>query len=96
MPERRFIEWTDGETVETLVSQYVAYLDGRIQEAALDYYAQADDGSVWYFGEEVNDYRGGTVFSTVPPDVATQRISYRPPPQRSLRNGYRSKRWTPW
>lgn len=64
LPETRIIEWTEGETVETLVSQYVAYLDGRIQEAALDFYAQADDGSVWYFGEEVNDYRDGTVFST--------------------------------
>lgn len=64
LPETRLIEWTEGETVETRVSQYVAYLDGRIQEAALDFYAQADDGSVWYFGEEVNDYRDGTVFST--------------------------------
>lgn len=64
LPETRIIEWTEGETVETRVSQYVAYLDGRIQEAALDFYAQADDGSVWYFGEEVNDYRDGSVFST--------------------------------
>lgn len=62
--ETRFIEWTEGEMVETRVSQYVAYLDGRIQEGANDFYAQADDGSVWYFGEEVNDYRGGAVFTT--------------------------------
>ncbi|MDQ5815367.1 MAG: hypothetical protein M3516_03605, partial [Actinomycetota bacterium] len=64
LPETRFIEWTEGETVETLVSQYIAYLDGRMEEAALDFYAQADDGSVWYFGEEVNEYRNGSVFST--------------------------------
>ena len=64
LTETRIIEWTEGETVETLVSQYVAYLDGRMEEAALDFYAQADDGSVWYFGEEVNEYRDGTVFST--------------------------------
>ncbi len=51
----------DGGAVETLISQYVAYLDGRIHEAALDWYAQADDGSVWYFGEDVFNYEEGTV-----------------------------------
>src|ERR671911_2334646 len=50
LPETRIIEW-EGQRVETLVSQYNAFLDGRIEEVAYDYYAQADDGSVWYFGE---------------------------------------------
>ena len=36
--------------------EYNAFLDGRIQEVAYDYYAQADDGSVWYFGEDVFDF----------------------------------------
>src|SRR5262245_8475243 len=56
LPGTRTIEWTDGQYVETLVSQYAAYLDGRIEEVALDHYAQADDGSVWYFGEDVFNY----------------------------------------
>ena len=56
LPYTRAIEWPPGKQVEALVSQYVAFLDGRIQEVALDYYAQADDGSVWYFGEDVFDY----------------------------------------
>jgi hypothetical protein len=56
LPYTRAVEWPAGHQVETLVSQYVAFLDGRIQEVALDYYAQADDGSVWYFGEDVLDY----------------------------------------
>ena len=56
LPETRMIEWAPGQTVETLVSQYSAFLDGRIEEVALDYYAQADDGSVWYFGEDVFNY----------------------------------------
>ncbi|MBA2426810.1 MAG: hypothetical protein H0V60_06985 [Actinobacteria bacterium] len=64
LPETRIIEWAEGEVVKTRVSQYVAYLDGRLQETALDFYAQADDGSVWYFGEEVFDYRDGAIFST--------------------------------
>ena len=56
LPDTRIIEWAPGQVAETLVSQYVAYLGGRIEEVALDYYAQADDGSVWYFGEEVFNY----------------------------------------
>ncbi|MBA2545545.1 MAG: hypothetical protein H0V15_01580 [Solirubrobacterales bacterium] len=65
LPETRVIEWAPGRQVETQVSQYFAYLDGRIEEVARDYYAQADDGSVWYFGEEVFDYNElGLVDST--------------------------------
>jgi hypothetical protein len=66
LPYTRTIEWAPGHPVETLVSQYMAFLDGRLQEVALDYYAQADDGSVWYFGEDVNDYnaRGLVAFQT--------------------------------
>jgi hypothetical protein len=54
----------NGQKIETLVSQYVAYLDGRLEEVARDRYAQADDGSVWYFGEDVMDYRNGAVAIT--------------------------------
>src|SRR5215217_6542503 len=60
LPETRIIEW-QGQRIETLVSQYTAYLDGRIQEVAYDLYAQADDGSVWYFGEDVADFEDGAI-----------------------------------
>ena len=60
LPETRIIEWRD-QRVETLVSQYTAYLDGRIQEVAYDLYAQADDRSVWYFGEDVADFEDGAI-----------------------------------
>ncbi len=56
LPDTRFIEWSDGQQVEVLVSQYTAYLDGRLEEVALDFYAQADDRSVWYLGEDVFNY----------------------------------------
>jgi hypothetical protein len=66
LPETRIIEWSPGQEVEARVSQYFAYVDGRIEEVALDYYAQADDGSVWYLGEDVNDYEpGGLIDSTI-------------------------------
>jgi hypothetical protein len=42
----------------------MAYLGGRLEEVALDRYAQADDGSVWYLGEDVFDYRDGTIALT--------------------------------
>ena len=63
LPETRIIQW-EGLRVETRVSQYNAFLDGRIDEIAYDYYAQADDGSVWYFGEDVFDFREGTIVVT--------------------------------
>ena len=59
LPDTRVIEWRPGQCVRTLVSQFVAYRGGRILEVALDFYAQADDGSVWYFGEDVFNYRRG-------------------------------------
>ena len=64
LPDTRIVEWRKGQCVRTLVSQYVAYLDGRIEEVAVDFYAQADDGSVWYFGEDVCNYADGVVRDT--------------------------------
>ena len=33
-----------------------AYVDGQLEEIALGYFGQADDGAVYYFGEDVNIY----------------------------------------
>jgi hypothetical protein len=60
LPDTRIVEW-EGQRIETLVSQYVAFLGGRLQEVAYDLYAQADDGSVWYFGEDVADLEQGAI-----------------------------------
>src|SRR4249919_1423819 len=65
LPFTRVIEWTPGQCVRVLVSQYTAFLDGRLTETAIDLYAQADDGSVWYLGEDVSDYSAnGLIIST--------------------------------
>ncbi len=56
----RTITW-DGRSVDALVSQYIAYGGGRILEVAYDYFAQADDGSVWYLGEDVDNFRRGRI-----------------------------------
>ena len=63
LPGTETIAW-NGQRIKALTSQYIAYEDGRIVEAAHDRYAQADDGSVWYLGEDVVDYQKGTVFTT--------------------------------
>ena len=46
------------------MSQYVAFLDGRIHEVAYDLYAQDDDGAVWYFGEDVFNFGDGVITDT--------------------------------
>ena len=63
LPQAGAVAW-DGKRVKVLLSQYTAYRNGRIEEVAIDRYAQADDGAVWYFGEDVVDYRNGTVATT--------------------------------
>ena len=50
--------------VEVAVSQYVAFLGGRIEEVAYDLYAQDDAGNVWYFGEDVYNFRDGSIGDT--------------------------------
>jgi hypothetical protein len=64
LPGTQTIDLGGGREVEALTSQYVAFLGGRIEEVALDWYAQADDGSVWYLGENVFNYAKGTVADT--------------------------------
>jgi hypothetical protein len=61
LPDTRILEWSEGQCVKVLVSQYVAYHDRRIHEVALDLYAQADDGSAWYLGEDVFNYEDGAI-----------------------------------
>ena len=63
LPQTKTVSW-NGQRVEALQSQFCAYLKGRITEVAVDLYAQADDGSVWYLGEDVVDYEHGVAATT--------------------------------
>ncbi len=63
LPQTKTVVWS-GRRIETLQSQFCAYLQGRITEVAVDLYAQADDGSVWYFGEDVVNYAHGVAATT--------------------------------
>lgn len=45
--------------VKTLLYHDIVTLDGVLIEDTRDYIAQHKDGTVWYFGEEVDNYEGG-------------------------------------
>ncbi|MBI3881816.1 MAG: hypothetical protein HY301_17350 [Verrucomicrobia bacterium] len=45
-----------GQTVESLVMEDREYLDGKLEEITLDYFAQDDEGTVYYLGEDVDEY----------------------------------------
>jgi len=40
------------------------FLDGVLKEKTFDWYAQDEDGNVWYFGEDTKEYSGGKVVTT--------------------------------
>lgn len=60
LPGTRTIEW-GGRSVATVMSQLVAYSNGRVAEVATDFYAQDDDGAVWHFGEDAANYDDGVL-----------------------------------
>jgi hypothetical protein len=60
LPQTRVVEW-DGGHIQTKVVQRLAYDSGEVLEVALEFYAQADDGSVWRFGAEVDQYAAGVI-----------------------------------
>jgi hypothetical protein len=63
LPGTDTIEW-GGRKIKALTSQYMATVGGRIEEVALDRYAQDDAGNVWYLGEDVFNYSDGAVADT--------------------------------
>jgi hypothetical protein len=49
--------------VEVTVVEDKEFKDGELVESTLDYFAQHRDGSVYYFGERVDEYEEGKVVS---------------------------------
>jgi hypothetical protein len=47
--------------VRAAVVEVKDYEDGELVEHTFDYYAQAEDGGVWYMGEDVDDLKHGKV-----------------------------------
>jgi hypothetical protein len=63
LPEVRRSFKVGDQWVETLVVEDKAFEDGKIAEVAIDYFAQDDNGMVYYFGEDVDEYKDGKVVS---------------------------------
>ncbi len=63
LPKKHRTFTIGGEEVDTLVVEDRAFEDGKLAEVALDYFAQDDHGTVYYFGEDVDEYQNGKVVS---------------------------------
>ena len=50
--------------VETTVVLDVAFSEGEVVEKTFDWFAQDEDGNVWYFGEDTKEFEDGRVVST--------------------------------
>ena len=50
-----------GKSVECRMLREMSFEDGKLIEISFNYFAQADDGSVYYFGETVNIYENGVL-----------------------------------
>jgi hypothetical protein len=66
--ERLVVEVTSDNKVingvNCVVVRDTVTLDGVITEDTLDWYAQDNEGNVWYFGEDTKEYEDGKVAST--------------------------------
>jgi hypothetical protein len=50
-----------GRIVRVAVIEDRDIQEGELVERTLDYFGQADDGTVYYFGEDVDEYEGGSL-----------------------------------
>jgi hypothetical protein len=60
--EKRVLDQTETVAgVQVTVLEVKEFEEDEIVERTLDYFAQHRDGSVWYFGERIDDYEDGKV-----------------------------------
>jgi hypothetical protein len=53
----------NGQDVEAMIVEDREFIRGEIEEVTLDYFVQDDDGTVYYLGEDVDNYKDGKVVS---------------------------------
>ena len=59
LPNKRRSFMIAGQEVEAFVVEDREFEDGVLAEVAVDYFAQDDNGTVYYLGEEVDEYENG-------------------------------------
>ncbi len=60
LAETRTFHW-NGADVACRILQETSLEDGEVVEISRNFFAQADDGTVYYFGETVDNYDGGVI-----------------------------------
>ena len=60
-PEKHKTFIIAGQKVEALVMVDREFEDGELEESTADYFVQDDNGTVYYLGEEVDEYKDGKV-----------------------------------
>jgi hypothetical protein len=50
-----------GQKVDAAIMEDREIQDGELEEVTLDYFAQSDDGTVYYLGEDVDNYKNGKI-----------------------------------
>src|SRR5438067_978657 len=50
-----------GKPVKTMIVVDKDFVGGQLEEITFDYFAESDDGGVYYFGEDVDEYQNGKV-----------------------------------
>ena len=67
-PEKDIVDVTRGQKtilgVKVVVVLDRVFQGGALKERTLDWYAQDEDGNVWYMGEDTKTYENGKVVST--------------------------------
>jgi hypothetical protein len=63
MPDKRKTFKIGSQLIEALVVEDRELEDGALAEVATDYFAQDDAGTVYYLGEDVDEYRNGKITS---------------------------------
>lgn len=53
----------NGAQVLAIIVSDTVYTAGAVTEVALDYFVQSDNGDVYYFGEDVDEYANGQIVS---------------------------------
>lgn len=62
LTEPRTFVW-NGTEVQCRILESLEFEEGELMEISRNFFAQADDGTVYYFGEIVEMYEGGVVWS---------------------------------
>ena len=63
LPDKHKAFHVGGQVVEALAVEDRELENGKLAEVAMDYFAQDDDGNVYYLGEDVDAYRDGKIVS---------------------------------